>query len=286
MLNGLFADAKEDEEEAKYIICGVPYDGTTSFRPGTRYGPRAIREYSYNFESYVPYHRVDLAKIPFFDRGDLEPACSPEQVVQQVAEEIGEILRREKLPILLGGEHSITIGAVKAARPDVYIVCDAHLDLREEYRGSRCNHACTTARVLESGVQNAIVIGARSGTEEQYRRLSDVTVFDAEDIAARGVGTILEEIRGMAEGRNIYLSIDADVVDCCFTPGVGTPEPFGITPRDLRAIVRELAPLSGAFDYVEVCPVDAGQTAAVAAEMVREFIAAHWASAFSEARAR
>ncbi|MDH7593470.1 MAG: agmatinase [Methanomicrobiales archaeon] len=278
----LFADAKEEEEQAKYVILGVPYDGTTSFRPGTRYGPRAIREYSCNFESYMPHHHVDLISVPFFDRGDLEPECSPERVVAQVEQEIEGIIQRMKVPILLGGEHSITIGAVRAARPDVYIVCDAHLDLREEYRGSLCNHACTTARVLEDGVEDAIVIGARSGTEEQYRRAHEMTIFDADDVATRGIGTILEEIMGMVEGRKIYLSIDADVVDCCLTPGVGTPEPFGITPRDLRAIVRTLGPLSSAFDYVEVCPVDAGQTAAVAAEMIREFIAAHWVRACAE----
>lgn len=271
-----FADSIDDEEKAEYVIIGVPYDGTTSFRPGTRNGPRAIREFSYNFESYVPFHKVDLSKVPFYDRGDIEPECTPEKVIKQVEEVIGGILRSGKLPVLLGGEHSITIGATRAAKPEVYVVCDAHLDLRDEYRGSEFNHACTTARILEQGVETAVVIGARSGTEEQFRRAEELVLLDAEEVISKGIERVLKEVIHCMEDRGVYLSIDADAVDCCFTPGVGTPEPFGITPRDLRAIVRAVAPFAIAFDYVEVCPIDTGQTAALAAEMVREFIASHW----------
>lgn len=274
-----FADACAERKRAAYVILGIPYDGTTSFRPGTRYGPRAIREHSINFESFVPHHGVDLADVPFFDMGDLEPDCTPEGVVRQAEGAVREILEEGKIPILLGGEHSITAGAVRAVRPETYVVCDAHLDLREEYRGSRCNHACTTTRVLEEGVRQAIVIGARSGTEEQFLRARDLLLFTADEIRERGIGEILNRVeREIGGAGRIYLSIDADVVDCCLTPGVGTPEPFGITPWDLREVVRRIGPLASAFDIVEVCPVDAGQTASLAASVVREFIAGHWRS--------
>lgn len=275
-MNLPFADAITKEEEATYVILGVPYDGTTSFRPGTRYGPKAIRESSYNFESYMPYHRIDLAGVPYYDRGDIEPECTPEGVVRQVESEVGSIKKTGRIPILLGGEHSLTIGAVRAMKPEVYVVCDAHLDLRDEYRGSRFNHACTNARAIETGVKTAIVLGARSGTEDQYSRASDLILIDADEIVSRGIEAILREVLGYVGERGTYFSIDADVVDCCLTPGVGTPEPFGISPRDLRAIVRAIAPHAMAFDYVEVCPVDAGQTAALAAELIREFIASSW----------
>ena len=271
-----FADADASYEDARYAIFGVPYDGTTSFRPGTRFGPRAIRELSFNFESYEPSTGIDLFEVPVVDLGDLEVSRLPEEVVGQVADVAGDIVGDGKIPVMLGGEHTATIGTVRAVRPEVYVVCDAHLDLRDELDGTPYSHGCVTRRVLDT-VKHIVIIGARSGYREQFEFATEETrLYTADTVRERGISDILREIREHIGGRRTYLSIDADAIDCCLTPGLGTPEPFGLTPLDIREIVRALAPDAVGFDYVEVAPFDTGQTATVAAQIVREFIARHW----------
>ncbi|NLA31142.1 MAG: agmatinase [Methanomicrobiales archaeon] len=271
-----FADAEASYEDAHYAIFGVPYDGTTSFKPGARFGPRAIREASLNFESYDPSTDLDLYEIPIADIGDLVVSKIPGDLVDQVADVAGEIAGDGKIPVILGGEHTATIGAVRALCPDVYVVCDAHLDLRDELDGTPYSHGCVTRRVFES-VDDVVIIGARSGDREQFEIARERTrLYTADSVRERGIGVILSEILEEVEGRRVYLSIDADAIDCCLTPGLGTPEPFGMTPLDIREVVRTLAPHAVGFDYVEVAPFDSGQTATVAAKMVREFIARHW----------
>jgi agmatinase len=274
--NHLFAGGNSDYKDARYVIFGVPYDGTTSFKPGTRDGPRAIREASYNFETYMPSYNLDLARLPLLDLGDVGCGVIVKDVVTEVQAAAQDIIRNGKVPVMLGGEHSITVGAVRAARPDCYVVCDAHLDLREEFRGTPYNHACTTRRVYEEITKDIIIIGARSGTQEQFEFARSLLLFTADEIKKRGINTVSEEISDAIGKKRVYLSIDADVIDCCLTPGLGTPEPFGLTPQDIRELVSAVAPRAVAFDYVEVCPCDSGQAATVAAQIVREFVAAHW----------
>lgn len=275
-MNHLFADASPDEANAYYTIIGIAYDATTSFRPGTRFGPRAIREVSYNFESYLSFQDVDLQEVLFCDAGDYEPSCLPDVAIDEVEGVISDILAKRKIPIILGGEHSITIGAVRAVQPEWYVVCDAHLDLRDQYRGSPFNHACSTRRIFDAGVKNIIVIGVRTGSQEEYDFAMQLNVYSAGEIQERGITGVLNEISKKIAGKSTYLSIDADVIDCCLTPGLGTPEPFGLSPLDIREVIRNLAPYVVGFDYMEVCPIDSGQTATVAAQLVREFIASHW----------
>ncbi len=271
-----FADADASYEDARYAIFGVPYDSTTSFRPGTRFGPRAIREVSLNFEAYEPSTGIDFSLVPITDLGDLAVSRLPEDLVSQVADVATDIVGDGKVPVMLGGEHTATVGAVRAVAPEVYVVCDAHLDLRDELDGTPYSHGCVTRRVLET-VEDVVIIGARSGDAEQFAVAAEETrLYTADTVRERGIGAVLQEVREHIGERRTYLSIDADAIDCCFTPGLGTPEPFGMTPLDIREVVRTLAPQAAGFDYVEVAPFDAGQTAAVAAQMVREFIARHW----------
>ena len=164
-----FADAETSYADARYVLFGVPYDGTTSFRPGARFGPRAIREASFNFESYDPSTGLDLYEIPFTDLGDLGVLKVPEDLVGQVADVTGEIVGDGKVPVMLGGEHTATIGAVSAMKPDVYVVCDAHLDLRDELDGTPYSHGCVTRRILDLGVDDVVIIGARSGIASSSR---------------------------------------------------------------------------------------------------------------------
>jgi agmatinase len=270
-----FADADSSYDDARYVIFGVPYDGTTSYRAGTRDGPRAIREVSYNFEAYIADIGIDLSEVPMTDMGDIEPYSLPGDVVEQVRTAVARLNADGKVPIMLGGEHSVTVGAVQALKPDCYVVCDAHLDLRTEYGNTPFNHACVTRRVAEEGVGEIFIVGARSGTEEEYAFARDLHLFSADEVRRRGIEAVIDDIVSAVGGRSLYLSIDADAIDCCLTPGLGTPEPFGITHWDVRELVRALAPRSLGFDYVEVCPIDAGQTAAVAARIIRDFIGCH-----------
>lgn len=270
--NFLFADAEASYEDSRYVIFGVPYDGTTTYKPGTRSAPGAIRAISYNFEPYMPDYGFDLTEIPFTDLGDLYPAVDPEMVVDQVEDTVSMILSDGKVPVMLGGEHSVTIGAVRAAMPEWYVVCDAHLDFQNEYRGSLYNHDCVSARVRDLGIGNIIIIGARSGSKEEFKAAGHHRIYTADEVHDRGIIAILDEVKAAIADDPIYLSIDADAIDSCLTPGLGTPDPFGITHWDLRSVIRALAGQAVAFDYVEVLPNDSGQTAAVAARMIREFI--------------
>jgi agmatinase len=274
-LNNLFAGCNSDYKSSRYVIFGVPYDATTTFRPGTREGPRAIREMSYNFETYMPSIGLNLGDLSITDLGDIDTGVLPDDMVRDVSEVTGDIIRDGKIPVMLGGEHSITAGAVRAVMPDCYLVCDAHLDLRDEFRGTKNNHGCTTHRVIDEGIKDIIIVGARSGTQEQFELARSLMLFTADEIQKRGMKQVLEDILDAIGKKRVYLSIDADVIDCCLTPGVGTPEPFGLAPQDIRDLIAAVAPRAVAFDYVEVSPFDNGQTAMVAAQMVREFIAAH-----------
>ncbi|MHC1626355.1 MAG: agmatinase [Methanoculleaceae archaeon] len=271
----LFADADSTGEDPETVIFGVPFDGTTTFRPGSRSGPGAIRAISYNFESYIPEFDLDLAEIPFSDEGDIEPPAVPELVIAEVRGRARDIINRGAVPLMLGGEHSITTGAVEACRPDCVVICDAHLDLRDEMGGTPWSHACTTRRIIDLGVETIIHIGARSGTREQYRVADeDLIRYPSERVQEIGIRRVLDEITPLIRDRRVYLSIDADVIDCCLTPGVGNPEPFGLKPPDVREVCRTCAPFAAGMDYVEVCPIDSGQTAAVAAAVIRDFLAA------------
>jgi agmatinase len=274
-LNNLFAGSTSDYKSSRYVIFGVPYDATTTFRPGTREGPRAIREMSYNFETYMPSYDINVADLSISDLGNIDTGVVADDMVNDVFKVTGDIMRDGKVPVMLGGEHSVTLGAVRAVRPDCYLVCDAHLDLRDEFRGTRYNHACITRRVLGEVTDDIIIVGARSGTKEQYELARSLLLFTAEEIQNRGMIRVIEDIKDAIGKKRVYLSIDADVIDCCLTPGVGTPEPFGLAPEDIRDLITATAPMAVAFDYVEVSPSDSGQTATVAAQMVREFIAAH-----------
>lgn len=273
--NNLFADAVSPYKDARYVIFGVPYDGTTSFLPGTRDGPDAIRKVSYNFEQFLPEFGYTLSEAGIHDLGNLEVASLPEDVIDAVEDVARELRKDGKVPVALGGEHSITLGLYRAYQSECFVVCDAHLDLREEFGNTPYNHACITRRICEAGAKEVFIIGARSGTEEEYAFAQHLHLYSADCVRERGISAILDEIITTIAGRSVYLSIDADAIDCCLTPGLGTPEPFGITPFDVRDVIRRIGPLAEAFDYMEVCPIDAGQTAAVAGKLVREFIAVH-----------
>ena len=271
---GIFMGSRRDPAGCRVGLFGVPYDGTTSFRPGTRFGPAAIREVSQGLETYCPQLDLDLEDLAYADLGAVDiPFGAPEPVVNAVQQATTAVLDLGLKPLMLGGEHSISSGAVAAVanqHPDLVLVqLDAHADLREVWLGTRHSHACAMRRCLEvlpSGdlLQLAIRSGTRSEFHELHssgRRMDDVQ-------ALRGA---------MAPwtGRPIYLTVDLDWFDPAVLPGTGTPEPGGFLWGDFAAVVDVL---SGhrlvAGDVVELAPQldSSGVSSVLAAKVTRSLI--------------
>lgn len=280
MQNTLFADANSDYKKARYVICGVPFDGTSSFRLGSSLAPQKMREASYNFETYSSFFDIDLVDVDIHDAGDLEVAKDIDTTLEMISVHAGNYVKDGKIPIMLGGEHSLSYPFVKACRnkyPDIgFVVLDAHMDLRQEFHGERNSHACISRHILEEVTRKYASIGVRSGTREEYGyvRENGIKVFSAEDVATEGIEKIVSGIRDYISGP-VYLSIDMDAIDPAYAPALGTPEPYGITPRDVRSVISCLAPDIVGFDLVEIAPAyDSGNTALLGAKLVRDFIMA------------
>jgi agmatinase len=249
-------------------LIGVPYDATSSFRRGSRWGPEAIRWASESIETYNPLLDRDLAGLPFVDAGDLYvEGLEPSTMVRVIRRHIGP-----GLPFLLGGEHTITLGAVQAlaARHHdlVVIQWDAHTDLRSEYQGTAVSHATVMRRLLEGGCP-LVQLGIRAGTREEFEIAKERSLH-----LSRGVlppSHLLEELRE----RPIYLSVDIDVLDPSAAPGTGNPEPDGATYAELLAALQSLRHhrVIG-MDLVEVAPPwdPGGMTAVIAASLVRDML--------------
>ena len=275
-----FADAFSDPNDAEFVVVGLPFDSTTSFRSGSRDGPDAIRLASYNFESYDHYYGVDLANLRICDLGNMELGSDPFYAQDSIKDGISAIRDYQTL-ISLGGEHSITPPIVEhlADEGDLgVLVLDAHLDLRDEYGFTRFSHACTSRRILDiQGLRGYFSLGIRSGSQEEfvYAQENGVRYFTGEEVRNKGVDYILDLVLEKLSGCSIYLSLDMDFLDPAYAPGVGNPEPFGMSPWVIRRIMERLAPRIIAMDITEVTPAyDRGETALLAAKIAREFIAA------------
>jgi agmatinase len=314
-----FADADSNYPDADFVIFGAPFDGTASFRKGSRLAPDAIREASYNFETYNPYFDIDLVDIPFHDVGDVDipfhdagdvdipfhnagdvdipfhdagdvdiPGnCTVEQAQAAVGDMVTAILSDGKIPIMLGGEHSLTVPCVRGSKNHFndlgVVVLDAHFDLRQEYEGQVNSHACVSRRIIEDITDNYISIGIRSGTRNEYSlaRSLGITYYSADLVEDKGIPHVLAELSRHLDldTSHLYLSLDMDVLDPAYAPALGTPEPFGLTDRQVLSLIRRLAPRSVGFDLVEIAPgFDSGNTALLGAKFVCEFIASAWAS--------
>lgn len=280
MQNILFADANSDYKKGEYVICGVPFDGTSSFRLGSRLAPQEIRAASYNFETYSRFFDIDLTDIRIYDAGDLEVAAGIDDTLELVSVHAEKYVMDGKIPIMLGGEHSLTypfVNACKQKYPDIgFVVLDAHMDLREEYNGEKNSHACISRHIIEDITEKYASVGVRSGTREEYGYASEnnIRVFSAEDVSSNGIKSVIEDILKDIRGP-IYLSVDMDAIDPAYAPALGTPEPYGITPHDVREVISCLAPEIVGFDLVEISPqYDSGGTALLGAKLVRDFIAA------------
>ncbi|MFH0904309.1 MAG: agmatinase [Methanobacteriota archaeon] len=280
MQNILFADANSDYKKARYVICGVPFDGTSSFRTGSRLAPQEMRAASYNFETYSSFFDIDLIDVQIHDAGDLEVASTIDETLKMISVTAEKYIRDGKIPIMLGGEHSLTFPFVNACKnkyPDLgFVVLDAHMDIRQEYNGEKNSHACISRHIIENITQKYVSVGIRSGTREEYDYVNEnnIKVFSAEDVFSKGIESVIDDIRKEIKG-HIYLSVDMDALDPAYAPALGTPEPYGLTPRDVREVISCLAPEIVGFDIVEIAPeYDSGGTSILGAKIVRDFIAA------------
>lgn len=272
-----FADAESSMDDAYFVLFGVPFDRTTTYRSGTRFAPTTVRDASRNFESDMPEHGVDVRELPFHDMGDLHEEGNADEMVAAIEVEAKSLVSSGKFPIAIGGEHSITAPIVKAFGSGVSaIIVDAHLDYNDEYQGLRNSHACAHKRVEDVvGKGNVFAFGVRSWSRDE--RPDDAMFADAFTIQERGCETVFEEMLSKLTHEPVYLSLDIDGIDPAYAPGTGTPEPFGLTSFDVRYIINRLAGRLVGFDVVEVCPpYDNGNTSMLAARYIREVMAVKW----------
>ncbi|WP_297465118.1 agmatinase [Thermococcus sp.] len=265
-----------EPEEAAFTILGVPFDGTTSFKAGARFGPTLIRHATLNLESYILDYGVDIAELPIADIGDVAVvAGDPRKTADRVRETIEELkgANPKTIPILLGGEHSQTLGAVEALKPKSYVVFDAHLDLRDSYQDNQFNHACVARRISELGVREAM-FGIRSGTREEveYAEEKGIRWVHARN---HSFNAFIEEVKALPEP--VYLSIDIDVFDLSLVPSTGTPEAGGLRFWDVVGAIEWLVEnkrIAG-FDIMEVAGESLGDpTALTGAKLLFHFLGA------------
>ncbi|MEF8879585.1 MAG: agmatinase [Candidatus Thermoplasmatota archaeon] len=274
-----FADAETDYKNTDYIIFSIPYDKTSSFRKGSNKAPQSIRNSSWNFEPYNLKTDVDLKNIPLHDYGDINVTNDdkPEEMIKKIKIFTQKIFNKNKFPIAIGGEHSITSGIVETLPQDTAVLfLDAHLDFRDIYQGSCYNHACVVRRAVEKvGIENVAVLGVRStGKEElEYAKKKNLFYRDAFHIRENSLDFCLKEIEDFFGDKKLYLSIDMDFFDPCFAPGVTNPEPFGASSFDFLDILDVFSKRLIGFDVTEVCPsYDNGVTSILAAKIIRLLI--------------
>ena len=263
----MFPGASPDRDDAAYALVGAPLDTSTTFQPGTRFGPDRLRHVAQSFEDYDHHTGQLFTACSVYDHGDIHPGGDTAEYLDFLEGTIGDFDGSGTVPLLMGGEHTVTIAAVRALEPDVFVCLDAHLDLRESYAGDPLSHATVTHHALDTA-EEAIILGARSGSKAEYDRATDT---DVTLIEPDGVPSWESEFGT----KSVYLSVDIDAADPGFAPGTGTPEPFGLDPATMHDVVRSVAPDAVGFDIVEVNDRDDGQAATLGAKLLRAFVFAH-----------
>ncbi|WP_078556206.1 agmatinase [Bacillus alkalicellulosilyticus] len=266
-------------EESKAVIYGMPMDWTVSFRPGSRFGPARIRQASLGLEEYSPYADKHLEEVKYFDAGDIPlPFGNAARSLDMIEDYVDKLIADEKFPIGLGGEHLVSWPIFRAMHkkyPDMAIIhIDAHADLREQYEGEPLSHSTPIRKACELiGAENVYSFGIRSGMREEFQFAKESGMH----LSKFDVAEPLKEILPKLAGRNVYVTIDIDVLDPAFAPGTGTAEAGGITSKELLEAIRLIADselnVIGA-DLVEVAPVYdlTEQTQIAASKFIREII--------------
>ena len=261
-----------DDTEPVAKLFGIPFDSTHSYKPGCRFGPDVIRDAFNNIEIFMPEFGVDLEQVNIQDLGNLEHTVVAQNMIDMVRKTTSELKDSSNQLIILGGEHSLTYGSYMSYPKDTgYVVFDAHYDLRDEYAGTKLSHAAYLRRIIEErGSENIIHVGARAYVKEELEFLTEHNVKTISDPDIR-MGNGPKLLQNMTEKfENLYVSIDLDVLDPAFAPGVGNPEAIGITSRELYDMIVSLQDKKiKAADIVELNPTfDNGSTASLAARLM------------------
>ena len=266
-----------NDSESVAVIFGVPFDSTHSYKPGCRFGPDSIRDAFNNIEIFQPEFGVDLETVNISDLGNTKHTVVATEMLRMVENITAELRKQNKQMIILGGEHLITLGSFSCFPKDTgYVVFDAHYDLRDQYADIKLSHAAYLRRLVEKrGPENIVHVGARAFVKEELAFLKDNKIRTVSDKEIRdGNGPkLLQDITSTFD--SLYLSIDLDVLDPAFAPGVGNPEAVGISSRELYDLVTVLQNKKiEAADIVELNPTyDNGATASIAAKMISTIIA-------------
>lgn len=275
MLNKDFIGCESGYSDAKIVLFGAPFDSTASYRPGSRFGPGAIRAESFGIETYSPYQDADLSGARVYDAGDLELGFGdPRPSVRRIEDFVTGILDDGKLPIMLGGEHLVTLGAVKAVarrHDDLHIIhFDAHADLRDSYLGAELSHATVMRRVWDIvGDGRIFQFGIRSGDKLEFMWAKEHVTMDK-----FGFDTLPSVVAAL-KGKPVYLSVDLDVLDPSEFAGTGTPEAGGVSFLQLLDAILQTRTLDiVGCDLCELCPVydQSGLSTAAACKLLRELI--------------
>jgi len=262
-------------QHADFVLFGAPFDSTASYRPGARFGCRAVRAESFGIETYSPYQDRDLADILAHDAGDLELCIGDaDAAVSQIELFASDILAEGKVPVLIGGEHLVSLGAIRAAArwyPGLHILqLDAHADLRDDYLGQKLSHATVMRRAWEvTGDGRVHQFGIRSGDKSEFLFAKKHT-----DLHPFGLDGLDECVKSLA-GKPVYVTLDLDVLDPSEFPGTGTPEAGGIRFCELMRAVESIGSLSVVgLDMTELCPVydQSGVSTAAACKILRELL--------------
>lgn len=271
-----FIGCDSEYEDAKVVLFGAPFDSTTSYRPGTRFASQTIRNASYGLETYSPYKDKDMEEGAFFDSGDLElPIGDSEQVLHKITERVNIILEDGKIPFMIGGEHLVTLGSVRAIAkkyPEFHIIhFDAHTDLREDYLGVKLSHASVIRRCWEIVGDGRIhQFGIRSGERDEFFWATIHT--NMHKFNFDGLKETVEKLKG----KPVYFTIDLDVLDPSIFPGTGTPEAGGVTFMELLEAVHLVLSECNVIscDVNELCPPldPSGTSTAVACKIIREML--------------
>jgi len=275
----LFSGFQTSFKQAEYIIIGVPFDITSTYRTGARFAPLAIREASLNIETYSFRTGLDIEKLKIHDAGDLHTTSDTTETLKRLTLVTKDIINQQKTPITIGGEHTITLGAVKGLDTKTAIIdFDAHLDLRNEYMNLKTSHTTFMRRTNEqTHPQTIIEIGTRAVCQEElnYAKKANIQYHTTQQIRKQGTKKTADTInKTLADHKKIYLTIDMDALDPAFAPAVQNPEPDGLSTEVFFNLLQEICDNRiAALDLVEVTPhYDNGITAALAAKTLFEVL--------------
>ena len=272
-----FLGCDNEYGESGIVVFGAPFDSTTSFRPGTRFASRTMRGESYGLETYSPYQDKDLEDLAIFDGGDLELCFGDtEKALAAIESYTTRVLRDNKRPVMIGGEHLVTLGAVRAVArkyPELHVVhFDAHADLRDDYLGITLSHATVLHRVWDIiGDDRIYQFGIRSGERSEFQWGNDHVT--TQKFNFKGLAEVVEKL----QGQPVYFTLDLDVLDPSVFPGTGTPEPGGVSFMELLEAIQQVSQLNlVGCDINELSPVydQSGASTAVACKVLRELLLA------------